>query len=422
LDLKRIEVYIDGITHDGRGVGRIDGQVAFIAGAIPGEKVVVDHLVSRGRFLEGEAQEIIEASPDRVKPPCPYFGVCGGCQLQHVKYERQLELKERMFADAFRNNPLPGLTVGKIEASPQQWRYRNKVNLHTSGPDIGYYLEDSHQLMKIADCPIAPEKISEVLAWWSQNPFPDATSLTYRVNRRQDRLLLVESPGARRSLRNDAWTEKAVKGLGVKSASISDGSHKIAQTGLTGLVDQMLGLKYKLSPVSFAQVNSGVATLLYATVIQWVKEIKPESVIEAYCGIGVLSLLTAPLVKQVIGLEISAPAVGDAEDNARLNEIKNARFVIGPCEETLPPAIATSNGANLLIVDPPRAGLSRQVLEAIAQGKPDDVIYISCNPATLARDLKYLNQHGYQVDEIKLFDMFPQTAHVESAVLITRMV
>lgn len=418
--MAEVIIKIDGITHDGRGVGRVEGQVAFISGAIPGETVMVPKLTNRGRFLEGEAKDILEASPHRIKAHCRYFGVCGGCQLQHIKYEHQLELKKRMFMDAFRNNPISDLEVSGVEASPLEWRYRNKVSLHTQGHGIGYFLEDTHQLLNIADCPIGPENLSDVLSWWSHNPLPGAINLTYRVNQQGDQLLLAESQKAKGKAASD-WTRKAMQELRISSVSISDGRKRIAQSGRTNLDDEMLGIKYRLSPVSFAQVNSGIAAKLYAAVIQWVKDISPERVIEAYCGIGVLSLLAAAAVDEVIGLEINTPAVWDAEDNARINGISNARFIPGPCEETLPPALKKNTYGNLLIVDPPRAGLSRQVLEAIIQNKPDDVIYISCNPATLARDLKQLNQNGYRIDEIKLFDMFPQTAHVECVVLISRL-
>jgi len=416
-----LQCTIEGISHRGEGVARPDGVVTFIPNAIPGEKVSLDIIEKSRRFQRARLIEVLEPSPHRVEPPCPYYFACGGCSYQHITYAAELDFKRQVVSDNLKHIGGINGEVNPVKGMPSPWRYRNKVTLHLQNirgeNSLGYYHPQSHRPIAIDRCLLISPAMENVLQEL-RVVLKKVEALQGQVIIRQDALnnllVLIQTRYLNResqiqisnsiSAANLLWQDEKVKLHTIK--------------GNPWLEERIGELKYRLSPLAFFQVNRRQCQVLYDEVKTMAHLAPSMRVLDAYCGTGTISLYLAREADSVLGVEAFAPAVEDARINAGLNNINNCRFQAAPCEVLLP---QLDQNFDLVVIDPPRAGCMPQVLDALIHKAPPSLIYVSCNPATLARDLKILTANGYNISSVQPIDMFPRTHHVETVVLMSRV-
>lgn len=438
-----IEITIDTITGEGQGVGRVAGFAVFVTGALPGETVRAHVIKVAGTYAIAKCTEVLRASPDRVKPRCPVFAKCGGCTLQHLAYPAQLVNKQRQVRDAL-------VRLGGLEEPPMRdiigmetpWRYRNKGSFPFGSEGgaavFGFFAERSHRIVAFADCPIQDQRIIEiaerVAAWANEYGIPvyDETSGRGALRHVVVRALSTGETMAvivtRDSVKHmDALTESLENVDSVwhnrnpEKTNVIFGDAFTLLTGKPALTEQIGSLRFSVSPQSFLQVNAAQTAALYEQAVTLLAPKPGDTVVDAYCGIGTISLMLAGRVRRVVGIEQVRSAVEDAAQNAKMNGIENASFLCANTEDALPKLLAGGDSPDSIVLDPPRKGCDERALAAIADADIPRIAYVSCNPATLARDLKYLVSRGYAVKAVQPVDMFPQTSHVETVVLLSRV-
>ncbi|GBR76767.1 23S rRNA (uracil(1939)-C(5))-methyltransferase RlmD [Candidatus Termititenax persephonae] len=429
-------------TVDGDGLIRREGRVVFVPGLVPGDTAEIEIIADKKNYLLGRIKKIIEPSPDRVPPACRHFGVCGGCSLQHYAYSAQLRWKENFVAQSLRR--LAGLTVplSPIVPSEAVWAYRNKAQLpFGSGGTVGFFQMNSHSVVDLQECPIQHADFWRIaegfrrLAREKKIPIYNEKThrgiLRYLVIRRSDYLreilvgLVVNCrtfglrPEIKRlveEINKKLLTYKIVSVVAninqKKTNKILD--EKIENILGSGFITEKIGgFLYKVSLNTFWQVNTAQAEKAYQQIKAWC-DMPDVNILDAYCGVGTIALSVAERSAQVLGVEEVPQSVKDARRNAENNGVANVRFIQGKVERQ---SLAALGSPRLIIVDPPRRGLDPELISKILQIKPEKIIYLSCNPASLARDLKLLSV-DYQVREIIPYDFFPQTTHVETLVLL----
>jgi len=418
-----LKCLISGTSHDGQGVGRLNSRVVFIPGALPGEEVDIEIIAEKNRYARGRLNSIIKPSDKRINPPCSYYGFCGGCVYQHASYELQLELKVIVVEQTLERIGKMNAEVSPCIPSPKPWRYRNKAVWHAAnhgqGWLMGYYQPEDKQILGIDDCLLISEKM-QLLSRSVKNALnnlPENVSpleITIRESSWNKHLMLIISGSNLSSHRE--WLEDA----GSEAESICTVyNNKIFNIkGKTYMEEKLLDVRYDFSPLAFFQVNHGQAENLIRIVRDLLDLKGGEHILDAYCGVGTLALNLARDAKKVMGIESFPSAVEDAIHNARLNNLQNCRFLAGKSEDVMP---TLSQRFDVCILDPPRSGCHPKVIKTIAIQKIPRVIYVSCEPSTLARDLAAFNQSGYRVLKVQPLDMFPQTRHVECVTLMSRV-
>lgn len=433
------QIEITGIGSELQGVGRLsDGRAVFVPGAIPGELVTIAVENDKGRFCEASLLEVIEPSADRVAPSCPHAGVCGGCQARHMTYARTLALKRQRVVDALERiggieNPEVGETLGCQEPD----RTRNKAEYPIAWQDgravIGAFAAGGRRVVPLSDCLLQSERsvwvlnrLSEALRDWPMARH--LKTLVTRVNPEGDVMAVLcgDAPmaDAVRSLLpalegvGSLWYCK----LGRRPTHALDGSCTRV-FGATTIAEHLFGLKFEVSPQSFFQVNLSQTEVLYTQALN-AAGISPGCgmrVLDAYCGAGTITLSAARYANKVTGIEIVPPAIENARRNAKINGLDGkASFICADAAREIPRLLSRGQRFDAVILDPPRKGADAALLEAIAGAKIPTVSYVSCNPATLARDVKLFCQRGYRFICARPVDMFPWTGHVETVVLLTR--
>ena len=389
------ELTIEDISTEGEGIGRIEGRVAFVPGTYPGDKVRVSIAEDKGRFYKCALEEILEPSPDRVEPACAHANECGGCPLMGLSYAVQLEWKRRHVKDCLtRIAGLEAPIIRPILNTGNTLRYRNKAEFVLQGNRAGYYGRRTHRLVEIDDCPIQQELAIDALRETLAETKPTQkyfTRLVIRTSADGDVMVIKQHDD----------------GEGTASCRILKDR----------IVTDACTLKTEVSPLSFYQVNPEGCTLLYSKVQEYAALTGTEKVLDLYCGAGSIGLSLAGSCERVIGVEVVRSAFVDANRNAAINGIANATFVCGKAEDVIDTKLQGVK-ADLVIVDPPRSGCAKSLLEAIGRIAPKKLIYVSCNPATLARDVKILEEQGFEFLEATPVDMFPQTVHVETVALM----
>ncbi|MDR2006062.1 MAG: 23S rRNA (uracil(1939)-C(5))-methyltransferase RlmD [Acidaminococcales bacterium] len=440
-------VAITGIGGDGEGIGRIAGFTVFVPGALPGEIVQARIRFVKKTYAAGALVSVIKASPERVSPACPLFGRCGGCQLQHLSYRAQLCAKRVKIADALERiarvpqpNVLPAIAAG------DPWRYRNKMLFPVGGEPgravVGCYERASHQVVDVQDCLIQQAANNQIVAaargWmnkYSIPPYAEASDtgllrhvmsrvggasgevMAALVVRNKNIPHLTELLQALREAEPRIASVAAIVKQDRGNAVLS--GREYCLWGKPHIIGKLNGFSFNISAKSFFQVNSLLTGALYAAAVDMAQLGGGETVIDAYSGTGSGSVYIAKAVKSLVGVELSADAVNDARLNASINGCKNARFIAGDVSEEL---LRLANGGakpDVVFVDPPRAGLSRKAAEGIIRLNPRTVIYTSCNPFTLARDVALFAER-YRAAEFLPVDMFPMTAHIECIGKLTR--
>lgn len=438
-----VELVSDRLGYRGEGVARVDGFTVFVPGALPGERV-------RGRigrlhrtFAEAELLVVDEPSVDRVDPACPVFARCGGCQLQHMGYGRQLAWKRSAVVEALAR-------IGRFDAAAAEsltratvgmedpWRYRNKVSVaataHNGRFVAGFMEEGTHEPVTSEVCLIRPETHDELLERLldgmtvlgikparetrgrGDTVHGHVRQIVVRTTTAGDAMIVAES--VQRIPHADELARRLAGRMpdGLRLASFvercADGTERLIW-GAPHLEESLLGLRLRVSPGSFLQVNPRQTEALYRIVLETASIQANERVLDIYCGIGSLTLLAARRALMATGIESQPAAVHDARQNAAANGVRNARFECGPAEVLLARMADRGERVDVALLDPPRAGCGRAALDALIRLAPSRLLYVSCNPATLARDLRILADGGYALDTVQPVDMFPQTAHVE---------
>ncbi len=419
---QEIDLVIERLGINGEGVGRYEGFTLFVDGALPGEKVRARICERRKTFARAQVVQFFSRSPQRIEPSCPLFGRCGGCQLMHLEYREQLEAKRMRVVDALQRIAKLDTEVLPCISSPQPLAYRNKIQLPVSSNNrLGLFARNTHDLVEIEQCGIhcalGEKALGHIQSFLKHSKTTDLKHVLIKtaVHAKQILVVLVTRTKeplnslADRILQAMSEIKGVVQNINPTDSNVILGSQFQTLAGQGWIEEKLCGLDFKVSPASFFQVNPMQAEALYKKVLELAHFTGNERVLDAYCGVGTLSLLAARVAKEVIGIEFVAEAIVDAKINAQRNHIENTQFICGLAEEK----IATLGEVDVAILNPPRKGCEPIFLETLIEKKPRRIIYVSCDPATLARDLQFLTQKNYRLETVQPFDMFPQTMHVE---------
>jgi 23S rRNA (uracil1939-C5)-methyltransferase len=436
-----LELTIDRLAHGGAGVARLDGYVVFVRGAVPGDRVRARVTKSKRSFAEADSVELLEPSPERVEPVAPH----PGAPWQVLPYERQLQEKEDQVRDALER-------IGRFEAPPvqpivpavEQLRYRNKLE-YSFGEDesgelvLGFHRPGRFDLIDDVTVDIlASERVDEVReavkawcraeglsAWDRRDQQGLLRNLVVREGRRTGQLQarVVTSPGSTFRVEELAAATPADSFLWTSAAGVAEttreGETQVVK-GAAYLEEELSGLRFRISPDAFFQTNTEMAERLYGAAIELAGLSGRERVLDLFCGIGTIALTLALDAGEVWGVEIVEEAVADAIENARLNGVDNAHFFAGDVRLAMRPLLEQSGQPDVVVVDPPRAGLSQKVVRRIIEAEATRIVYVSCNPTTLAPNARQLADAGYELKTVRPVDMFPQTPHIECVALLER--
>lgn len=444
--LKEGKVYravIDGYASGGEGVARIEGMAVFVKGALLGERaeVRIEHIGHSAAW--GHIEKLTEPSLTRIQPDCPYYGSCGGCQFRHMAYEEELGAKRQRVEDALRRIGGADLPVSVIHGAKNTYRYRNKVQFPVSNSAVGYYQGRTHKVVDISDCLLQPEldtvcrtAVKEWMGRSHVSAYDEGTGkglvrhLFLRTNSAGEVLCCVVVNGTSlphedelvTALRTAAPTlAGVVLSVNTRKTNVILGNEYRTLWGRDWLEETLCGHIFRLSAPSFFQVNREQTEVLYRRALEFAALTGTETVVELYCGIGAISLTLSEQAKQVIGVEVVPQAVADARENAKRNGLEGrARFECGDAGGLAAQLAAEGIRPDVVVVDPPRKGLASEVVDTIARMAPNRIVYVSCDPATLARDIKRFAPMGYEPVKAEAVDLFPRTAHVETIVLLQR--
>ena len=436
-----VTLSITGVSSDGNGVGRSEGMPFFVPYALTGETVRAHVIKVEKRYCVAKIVEIIKPSENRVEPPCEAYAQCGGCALMHMSYPEQLRVKHGIVRDALeRLGGFEDVEVQPVRGMDEPWRYRNKgsfpIGLVDGEIAFGFYAARSHRLIPLYDCPIEDARITAiartVTEWANRNHvsvYDETTgkgslrACVVRVTSTGERMAVVVTKGelpAKESLIRMLPVESLYHNRNDKNTNVLFGERFTLLNGEAQLIERQGDFSFLVSPQSFLQVNPAQTRVLYEEAIRLLNPKPNETVTDVYCGIGTISLAIAKHAGRVIGIECVPEAIEDAGRNAANNGVNNAEFLCGLAEEILPRLVKDGMRPDAIVIDPPRKGCEPEVLSAIAQSGVKRLVYVSCNPATLARDAKILAAYGFQIAHVQPVDMFPHTHHVESVALITR--
>lgn len=455
MEFKKNEVFqvrIEDMSSEGEGIGKTDGFAWFIKDTVTGDLVEASVMKTKKSYGFARLVRVIEPSPDRTEPKCPVARPCGGCQLQNMSYEAQLRFKE----NKIRNNlqRIGGLTEIPMEpiiGMEEPWRYRNKAQFpfgrDKNGRIItGFYAGRTHQIIENEDCLLGVEENRKILDCIRTHmeeyhiaPYDETAHVglvrhvLIRKGFRTGEMMvcLVLNGKVKKFTAIDQLVEKLRTlypnmmsiscNINTEKTNVIMGKEIVNLYGPGFITDYIGNVKYQISPLSFYQVNPVQTERLYQTALEYAGLNGGEVVWDLYCGIGTISLFLAQKAKKVYGVEIVPQAIDDARENAKINGFENVEFFVGKAEEVLPEQYEKNQiYADVIVVDPPRKGCDEVCLNTIVKMAPKRVVYVSCDSATLARDVKYLGEHGYQVKRVRGCDMFPNSGHVETVILFSR--
>jgi len=462
-----VTITIEDIGNDGEGIGKYEGYTLFVKGAVVGDVARVKVLKPKKTYGYAKVEELITPSPDRVEPRCPVAGKCGGCQLQHLSYKRQLNYK----ADKVKNCLLRigGIAEERLAAitepiigMEEPFYYRNKAQYPVGtdkegNPVMGFYAGHSHNIIDCTDCAIQ-EPVNAVILPVVKQFLQEKNISAYNEETGKGLLrhvltrvgfvtkevmvcLIINGrkfPGAEELATRVSEAISNFKGedgsigyvlksfclnVNTEKTNVILGQEILPVYGNNYIADYIGNIKYQISPLSFYQVNPKQTVKLYEKALEYAELSGSEIVWDLYCGIGTISLFLAQKAKKVYGVEIVPQAIDDAKVNSKLNNIKNAEFFVGAAEDVMPAKYKESNGtmkADVICVDPPRKGCEESLLDTVVAMEPKRIVYVSCDPATLARDVKYLESKNYELKKVCPVDQFGHTGHVETVVALVR--
>jgi 23S rRNA (uracil1939-C5)-methyltransferase len=444
-----VELEITGLTAEGSGVGRTDNIAVFVPAAAVGDKLRVRILKTAKTYAFGKTEQILSASKDRIPVDCSQFLRCGGCVFRHISYKAELQAKEQRVRDAMqRIGNFQNIEIMPIVGAQDPNHYRNKAQLPTGrgvGKEItmGFFASHSHRIINCEECLLQPEAFADAMnafKEWAKQSGEDVYN--EETGRGHLRHLYLRQAGATGEIMvcvvvngNGVHFENELVELlkervtGLKSVIINSNREKTNVVlgnkcrtvwGSDYITDTLCGLNFHISPLSFYQVNRAQAEWLYTIAAEYAGLTGSETLLDLYCGTGTIGLSMAKNAKRVVGVEVVEQAVEDARKNAELNGIENAEFL---CMDAAKAASMLKNRGerpNVVVLDPPRKGCDAELIEAVAKMSPERIVYVSCDPATLARDLKLFAEKGFAPQKLTPVDMFPRTAHVESVCLLTK--
>jgi 23S rRNA (uracil1939-C5)-methyltransferase len=445
-----LSLTIDDLAFGGEGVGRADGYVVFVPGGLPGDRLQVRLVQVRSRFGRGIIETVLEPSPQRVEAPCPYFGRCGGCRLQHVAYPAQLAFKSKQVADALeRLGGLRDVPLRPIIGAEETFGYRNKMEFTVARAKgamvVGLHETERYDsVLDIERCLLQSDRMNGLLAE-ARAFFAERGLTVYEQDTGEGllRFLMLRegkhtgelmtnvvtsapavselAPLAQRLQARDAGTTSVVMNVNPKKASVAVGVEEHLLGGRDHIREGVGGLTFRVSANSFFQTNTRQAERLFDLVVESTGLTGTETVLDLYSGTGAISLLLARRARWVYGVELAQAAVDDAGANATANGITNCTFVSGEVRFVLPALIAKGVTAEVVVADPPRAGFHPKALHALITLGARRIVYVSCNPTTLARDLGELVRGGYRLEWVQPVDMFPHTPHIEAVARLERV-
>ncbi|SDC55701.1 23S rRNA m(5)U-1939 methyltransferase [Shouchella lonarensis] len=445
-----LTVTIEDLTHDGAGVAKVDGYALFVPNALPGESVDIKVVKANKGYGFARLLEINVESSARVKPPCPIFDRCGGCQIQHLAQHAQRSYKQKQVKDVLaRIANQPDVPVETTIGMDEPWNYRNKAQVPVASQHgkfvAGFYAKRSHTIVDMDTCPIQEEAndhavqvVKRLAKQYGITPYNEdkhSGCLRHIVTRvgkvtgqvmvvlvTKDKKLPHQAALIREIREHVPEVVSIVHNMNAARTNVIFGEETHILWGESHVYDELLGIRFAISARSFYQVNHAQTERLYRQALAYAELTGTETVIDAYCGIGTLTLCLAKQAKHVYGVEIVPEAITDAKYNAKMNHIENVDFVVGEAEKVMPWWYAQGIRPDVIVVDPPRKGCDEALLQAMVAMKPKRIVYVSCNPGTLARDIKLLSEEGgYKVDVVQPVDMFPQTTHVECVAKLTLM-
>lgn len=446
-------IQIERMGQHGEGIGHVDGFTIFVPMALPEETVLVEIDLVKKKYATAKLLKIEEPSLNRVEAPCPIYEACGGCQTQHLSYEAQLAQKRQQVKDVIeriaKDNPD---LVQSVLGMEEPWAYRNKMQLpvgdNLAKPMMGFYARGSHQIIDMQDCLIQMEGnnrlayiCKQLIKETGTVPYDEKTGkgvLRHIVGRianhmhkdKKEEWMLVLVTATKTLPKVETWVAgirkvcpnvtAIIQNYNPKQTNVILGQKNTVLWGKETISDSIFDLDFQISPHSFFQVNPKQTEVLYKTALAMADLSSDDIVIDAYCGTGTISLAAARSCKKVIGIEIVEPAILDARKNAERNAITNAEFIVADAAKAMPKLYKEGVRPSVIIMDPVRAGCDEAVLRAGAAMQPKRIVYVSCNPATMARDIAVLRPLGYRLEKVQPVDMFPHTGHVEVVSLLVK--
>lgn len=439
-----IQLDIEGYTVEGNGVGHYNGQAVFISGAAKGDVIIAHIIKAKKTYAVGIIKQIITPSPDRIAVDCGHFRSCGGCVYRHISYKAEKELKRQKVVDAFQRLAHIDVPVQDIITCDTQ-RYRNKAQYPVgfdNGIVAGFYAQKSHRIINSSDCILQPEEFSKIVdivkAWMSEFGITAYNSETgmglirhiyIRKAFKTGQLMVCLVINGNTLPYADELCDDLMRIENITSIAVNENTEKtnviLGQNcnviwGSDHIEDELCGVKIRLSPLSFYQVNHDCAELLYNKASEYVGATGSETVLDLYCGAGTIGLSMAHKVKKIIGVEIIPEAIEDAKENAKRNNIENCEFYCGDAKDAVKMLRDKRITPDAVILDPPRKGCDKEVLECVAEMNPKKIVYVSCDVSTQARDCAILSELGFQTCEVTPVDMFPRTAHTESVACLVK--
>lgn len=445
-----ITLTFEDLTHEGNGVGKINGYPLFVQGGLPGEEAEVKVVKANKNFGFGRLMNVKTKSPERVDPPCDVYYKCGGCQLQHMSYDLQLEMKRNQVKSVMKKVAhLEHVPVHPTLGMEDPWRYRNKVQIPVGEKDgeliTGFYQKRSHRIIDDMDTCIIQDEVNDdmvdvvreiatklgITAYDEKKDRGTLRHIVVRTGERTGETMVVlitrteKLPYQQQLIdeitKHHPHVKSIVHNINKQKTNVIFGNKTKVIWGEPYIHDTIGDITFGISARSFYQVNPKQTDVLYEKALEYAQLEPDDVVVDAYCGIGTISLFLAQKAKKVYGVEIVPEAIADAKDNAKINNITNAEFFVGEAEKVMDWWKVQGLKPDVVVVDPPRKGCDVDFLDATINMQPKRIVYVSCNPSTLARDLRILEDGGYETKEVQPVDMFPQTTHVELVALMSRV-
>ena len=391
-------IKIESLDHSGRGIGKLNNKIVFVNNALPGEIVEIKITNEKKNYIEANVTNYIEKSKDRIDSKCPYYEKCGGCDLLHMPYQLQLEFKQNKIINIVNKYLDNNVKINNIVKSDKEFNYRNKVTFHVNN-NIGFFKDKTNEIVKIDNCLLVDTKINDCIKYLNKLDLKNISDITCRIG--SNKLMIIINSN---------------KDIDIKPISdIADSiyvNNKLVH-GNSNIYNVIGDYKYIISPDSFFQINDDICKKLYDKIKS--ETINSKNILDLYCGTGTIGIYVSSK-KNVLGIEINKSAINDANENKKINNLNNIEFICGDSGEK---SKKLNFKPDTIIVDPPRSGLDNVTINNILEMNPLKIIYVSCDPMTLVRDLKILN-NNYNIKDITPFDMFPNTKHVESVCILER--
>lgn len=395
-------IKITSLDHNGKGIGKLNNKIVFVENALPGEIVEINITKEKKNYIEATIKRIIKKADNRIEPICPYFFKCGGCDLLHINYEDSLTFKQEKIENIIKRYLNKNIKINKIVKCNNNFYYRNKTTFQIK-EHLGFYKNKTYDIIPIENCLISNKLINDSIKYLKELDLSKINKITCRSSN-NELMIIIET--------NNYIDISKLKGIATSIYIKNDNEYNLVH-GSKYITEQLGNYKYLVSPDSFFQINNDICFKLYSKIKQYVGNNK--NILDLYCGTGSIGIFVSE-TNNVLGIEINKVAIKDAKENSKLNNIKNINFI---CGETGKELNNINFDPNIIIVDPPRSGLTKETINNIFKFKADKIIYVSCDPMTLVRDLNILNEQ-YDIIELTPYDMFPNTKHVESVVLLNK--